>query len=372
LVEEGGEIMSLREALEDALVADPDDLAAHRAYADLLMEQGDPRGGFIQAQLAAEGESGPQPRRPLSPRERELWEAHKAEWLRPLIDIVPDLEEDDVQFARGWPDRLYVMGVTLDQARRLSALPGLRLLHELHVTDHQLRRGTTPDAPGPCLRNVRVFRLGFPTRCRGTADYGYGAATVYFLRGMPRLNKLFLFASNLEAHALFTLPTLTRLRVLVYGRGGYYPLAALAANPALRRLRVLSCYPRAMHHGDEPYINLDHLRAVVHSPHLRCLTYLRLRKSDFGNAGCAELVRSGALRRLRALDLADGTITDAGARLLAEGAAGAPLRRLKLSGNALTAAGVALLSERLPAVRLDAEVQHEPGDDQYLYEGDWE
>ena len=32
---------SLRQALESALVENPDDLATHRAYADLLMEQGD-------------------------------------------------------------------------------------------------------------------------------------------------------------------------------------------------------------------------------------------------------------------------------------------------------------------------------------------
>jgi uncharacterized protein (TIGR02996 family) len=365
--------MSLREALEGALVANPDDLAAHHAYADLLIEAGDPRGDFIQAQLAAEGEKGPQPRRPLSPRERELWEAHKAEWLRPLTDIVPDLKEHELDFARGWPYRLFVGGVTLDQARRLFALPELRLLHELHVTDdYKRQRGTAPDAPGPCLRNVRVFRLGFPTYTGGTADYGDGPAFVYLLRGMPRLEKLFLFASDPEADVLFALPTLTRLRVLVYGRGAYYPLAVLAANPALRRLRVLSCYPRALIHGSPPYISRDDLRAVVRSPHLRRLTYLRLRKSDFGDAGCEELVRSGAMKRLRAIDLSHGTITDAGARLLAEGAAGAPLRRLKVSANALTAAGVALLRERLPAVRLDADGQHEPGDDQYLYDGDWE
>src|SRR5262249_7189339 len=35
-------------ALEQALVENPDDLAAHGAYADYLMEQGDPRGEFIQ------------------------------------------------------------------------------------------------------------------------------------------------------------------------------------------------------------------------------------------------------------------------------------------------------------------------------------
>src|SRR5215510_1694290 len=38
-------------SLEAALVENPDDLAAHSAYADYLAEQGDPRGELIQLQL---------------------------------------------------------------------------------------------------------------------------------------------------------------------------------------------------------------------------------------------------------------------------------------------------------------------------------
>ena len=50
---------SLRAALEDAIAANPDDRAAHSAYADLLTEEGDPRGEFIAVQLALEDESLP-------------------------------------------------------------------------------------------------------------------------------------------------------------------------------------------------------------------------------------------------------------------------------------------------------------------------
>src|SRR5215472_15320381 len=42
----------LQKSLEQALADSPDDLGAHSAYADYLMEQGDPRGEFIQVQLA--------------------------------------------------------------------------------------------------------------------------------------------------------------------------------------------------------------------------------------------------------------------------------------------------------------------------------
>ena len=63
---------ALRQALEKALVEDPDDRAAHAAYADHLAEQGDPRGELIQVQLALEDEqvTGAQRRRLLK-REAE-------------------------------------------------------------------------------------------------------------------------------------------------------------------------------------------------------------------------------------------------------------------------------------------------------------
>src|SRR5262245_31263738 len=44
----------LQRSLEAALAEDPGDVAAHSAYADYLQEQGDPRGEFIQVQLALE------------------------------------------------------------------------------------------------------------------------------------------------------------------------------------------------------------------------------------------------------------------------------------------------------------------------------
>ena len=63
----------LRTALEEALQADPDDRAAHAAYADLLTEEGDPRGEFVSVQLALEDEALPAARRDeLKERERAL------------------------------------------------------------------------------------------------------------------------------------------------------------------------------------------------------------------------------------------------------------------------------------------------------------
>src|SRR5437762_3072073 len=78
-----------RAALEDALQENPDDLAAHAAYADLLTEQGDPRGEFISVQLALEDPTRPAAERDrLRRRERELLDAHEREWLGELAPLL--------------------------------------------------------------------------------------------------------------------------------------------------------------------------------------------------------------------------------------------------------------------------------------------
>ena len=45
---------STRDALEAALAANPDDVVAHAAYADLLIEEDDPRGEYIRLLLELE------------------------------------------------------------------------------------------------------------------------------------------------------------------------------------------------------------------------------------------------------------------------------------------------------------------------------
>lgn len=61
-----------RDMLEAAIIANPNDVAAHAAYADMLIEAGEPHGDFIRIQLALEDERiPPSGRRELRQRERE-------------------------------------------------------------------------------------------------------------------------------------------------------------------------------------------------------------------------------------------------------------------------------------------------------------
>src|ERR1035438_10061962 len=93
--------MSVGEVLERALTADPDDLAAHAAYADWLTEQGDPRGEFIQLQLALEDRNRVAWERPyLHSQAGELLDQHAMKWLGELGAFRAHLYY--YRFARGW------------------------------------------------------------------------------------------------------------------------------------------------------------------------------------------------------------------------------------------------------------------------------
>src|SRR5436190_1259466 len=85
----------LRAALEADLIENPDDLATHMAYADFLIEQGDPRGEFIQVQFALEEEGRPaRERKQFQKRERDLLAAHEREWLGELAPILLGTPEE--------------------------------------------------------------------------------------------------------------------------------------------------------------------------------------------------------------------------------------------------------------------------------------
>ena len=296
----------LRQTMELALAEEPDDLASHMAYADLLTEQDDPRGDFIRVQLALEDESrSPAERSQLRSRERELLEAHEREWLGELAPLLlgtpaeqrelfvaelasesPDLDEDSYPgrglyfrhgWARGWLDSLECSCLTVEMARKLGRAPIARLLRAFvyrsvffgYIGQGSLfRYEDGPDLPGeastrfypvevlahyPAIRNVRVFQYGSGV---DPEEDMYNDGTKFnrlapLVERMPRLAELSIFAhvpgwgESDDLERLVTLPTLTNLRVLRCYHGLVYPLERLAANPALTSLTHLLCFPHS-------------------------------------------------------------------------------------------------------------------------------
>jgi uncharacterized protein (TIGR02996 family) len=421
---------SQAEAFEQALSADPNDLAGWCAYADYLTERGDPRGEIMQVQIALENESLPKgQRQSLKKKEAELLKKHERDLLGPLAAFTVDAEPVSHwdgssqatrapvthRFARGRLSRLEFHNLTVGQARALAKTPQARLLRELVVEEIEAEAPAGAEAqyidsyyePGPdvpvdidpydgpglhalcrCphLSAVRVFRLGEGVTRPDGSDEEYpnchtpGELAYHLVKQMPQLEELYLLAHGVDANKIFALP-MPNVRVLQLYHSKSYPLDRLAANRSLTNLTTLLCHPHALEFDDEEagaYIRLAHLRAVCHSPHLKGLTNLRLRLSDFGDKGAKELVESGILKRLKVLDLQGGCITDKGARLLA----GCPdlknLELLNLSKNALTNAGVEAI--QAAGVKADTSAQHaetpgEPGGGdipEYLFEGDIE
>jgi uncharacterized protein (TIGR02996 family) len=403
---------ALRKALEEAILDDPDERASYMAYADHLSEQGDPQGEFVQVQLALENEDlSPDERKRLRQREKALLKAHQAEWVgdwaspkpmpgpegRGQIDF-PATEP--FRFERGILSDVIFPELTVEAARRFVRAPQTRLVRRLYIggfayeEDDEYEEGDDLDEDAaeerdparvilprwPYFGNLRVFQLGW------TSDENYGDFCHFqchesadniekLIARMPRLEELYLFAHNVEAGRIFKL-RLPDLRVLQLYHTHRYPLDLLARNESLTRLTHLLCHPHALEHGDDPYIRLNHLRAIVRSPHLTSLTHLRLRLTDLGDRGCEEIVRSGLLKRLRMLDLRHGIITDKGASILAACPDLKNLELLDVKGNTLTRKGRAAL--RAVGIPLIDDHQHDPNDEEYsdedrhLSEGDYE
>jgi uncharacterized protein (TIGR02996 family) len=394
----------LRQALEQAVLDDPDDLSAHMAYADHLTEQGEPRGELISVQLALEDEGHPR-RQELRRREGQLLNAHLREWLgelAPLLlgDVVTraGLKPPSFQLRRGWLDTLDVAILNAPLARGLCTVPIARGLRHLEVSiadDNEFDHADSPAdevltllADAPFLPRLLTFQYGDPEPDEMDVlnlPHGelYGGCSARgneipsLVKAMTRLQELRLFqVQSEEMENLYALQNFNHLRVLQVHHLQDYDLLALARNASLTRLERLLLMPHAACAGDSSSLPCDDVIAFLRSPAARALTHLQLRMSDLGDKGIAAMIRTGLLSRLEELDLRHGCVTDTGARALARALLGARLRRLDLQRNRLTQRGIAALEALgLPALRV--EHQQEPGaggeyDDGYLYDGDWE
>jgi hypothetical protein len=281
------------------------------AYADFLVEHGDPRGELIQVQLALEDESHPaRERQRLRQRERELLDAHEREWLGELAPLLlgtpeeqralfaaelarPDVQMDEEQWpdralrfrhgwARGWLDSLECSCLTVEMARKLGRAPIARLLRALVYRDqffgyagsaglftyqegpdlppskyahgHRYFRPIEVLAHYPAVRNLRFFQYGQEV---DPEEDSYDAGTQFdqlgpLVASMPRLEELSIFGH-------------------IYGREAGLPdLSQLFGSPTLTRLRVLRhyhghAYPLEVLAGNPALGRLEQLLCFPHN-----------------------------------------------------------------------------------------------------------
>lgn len=239
----------LQQALEAALVENPDDVVAHMAYGDYLAERGDPRGEFVQVQLALEGTaSATDERRELQRREAELLELHRTEWLGAFADRVGEPLHHNACFRRGWIDTLRIGTLTDQLARLLANATELRLLRRLTIVGavqrfHAQNSALTPLYDAICFGNVRSFSLGDVEGEAAFRSFPFTVPLNELIRPMPRLQELHLNAVEGETAFLLhsKLPPLRVLR-LERVRLGDDGLNALTFMPGLDRLKVLQIW----------------------------------------------------------------------------------------------------------------------------------
>jgi len=413
---------ALRRSIEDALVENPDDLATHAAYADLLHDQGDPRGEFIQVQLALEALYLPdKEEQRLWEREDELFTRHAKEWLgdvgRFLVGDWSGFDKPyEYEIRRGWLDQVRILPAPEAVLAALLRSPESRLLRRLKILYdmrfHPFRFDsfaekinaamTAQEKPAPLnsfylfdadsvlvplldapfLTNLRAFAFGFSdtpdalghsTMARTFEDCTVEQVLSVLTR-WPRLESLAVNTALPGIERLFASPELGRLRAFQYYNGTDYsvddtpipyPLKTLAENTALSQVKTLRFHP-----GRDATIDLDQFETLLASTNLPALEHLQVHMTTFGDDGCRTVVGSGILYRLKSLDLGHGAMTDAGARLLAAAPALKHLDTLDVSRNALTRDGIAAL--QATGVRVVAENQHAEGDEDYLFEVDFE
>jgi uncharacterized protein (TIGR02996 family) len=417
------EASPLQQSLEKALAENPDDLGAHSAYADYLTEQGNPRGEFIQLQLALENPNlGATERENLQEREKDLLKAYAKDWLGDLGRFLvgkwsgPD-KPWNYQFARGWLDTVRLFPYPYAVSRSLAAAPQARLLRRLEITydmryhpfdfekflegptkalteeekknDVNFLEGEGWDSAAPStvfdspfLTNLRVFKIGFTDTGKEMGHTtmipvfeGYDAKlAIQLLEKNPHLEELYLNTNFAGINRLFGHKALGQLRVLQYyfgsnysakNPGGTYPLKLLATNTAPKKLTHLRLHP-----GREATLELDEVDAILTSKNLPALTHLQLHMTTYGDEGCRRIVKSGILTRLKELDIGHGNMTDEGAKILAACPDLKKLESLDVSRNALTKKGIAAL--KAVGINVTADRQHEPEEEDYLYEVDAE
>ena len=231
-------VKSQREMLEAAIAADFDDLAAHAAYADLLAEEGDPRGEYIQLHLALEdANQSPRLLAQMADRANRLFRAPRRDWLGKLAPFLLGGPRTTVEpvartsnspsAAAGWPSCMSRM------SRRIHPRPGRCARAQMLQASHCGTRGCrTTTARWSRWLDRRLLTLrSFAWGTRNRSGHGGRWTRPAIVRKMPQLRELDVRAEWVDPNELFALP-FPELRALSMDflptfRSRYWPATGL-------------------------------------------------------------------------------------------------------------------------------------------------
>lgn len=287
------------------ILADPDNDDARRIYADLLTQQGNPRGEFIVIDLALDGPLSIRKRDQLAKRRAELWKEHGKHWFPYSLGGMRT-HHGFLQAVKGTFKQLKAAGSKLFAAEPVT---------EVELTDASDEDYVEPLLAAKWLPRVRRLIL------RGSiGDEGFAA--LCGSKATADLRALNVTANELGADALA-------------GLGGGLPRCTslvLTANPF----------------GDDGIAGLRKWK------HLAGIEALYLSRCDLSGDALGELLGGLRLERLEKLCLADNDDAgDGAAGAIAANAARLPaLRYVDLCNTGLSEAGAgALAAAKLPSLR---------------------
>lgn len=191
-------MLTPREALEAALARTPDDVALHMAYADCLIEEGDPRGEWIRLCLEKErpGLSAAE-KRVTENAIRRLRAAHGNSWLG-AFDIYPvypthgaQYEQPEllIRWKRGWIRSFQASGYNRQVMDELAAHPFTKLMHRLYI--HLTFYSIHPVPGERCIDFAFLRSLPFPVLSEfDITDTAFDDAAVEHLIAAPYFPKL--------------------------------------------------------------------------------------------------------------------------------------------------------------------------------------
>jgi len=321
----------IRTALEQAVVARPDDEAAWSVLADQLLDQGDPLGALIALRHTPDIDTL---------RARGLAE------LEPFLAsgmLAVEWHHGVPAHARfGDGSASAPTAQLLEALRRFTTLPVTRFVSELEVYQPAIE-AISIIARGTCADSVRTLVL--PGRIGSGGAQRWGSAEATELAASPlieRLVKLDLRDHRISirgAEALANAPAsaLEELH-LFWNAIGPAGATALAASTRLPRLRLLDLSSNLL--GNTGFEALAALGANVNGS----LRELGLRTNGGTSAGGARLCSSPIIASLEALWLSDNALGDGALAALVESRHAGRLCRLDLSGTEITDDGVAYLA----------------------------
>lgn len=321
------------QTLRQAVLDEPEDLAARRVYGDALIAAGDPRGELINVQCALE-DAAPADRPPLIKRERELLTAHQKAWIAPYGGAIwrPEFRRGFIEVAFVSTKKfipvanellgnepittLHLRELSIANATTLGKTPGFERLHTLRAVESKLAKKGIEGLfarPLPRLRHLNLYQAGIDD----------GGLEVLGAKVFSHLERLNLAGTRVTYNGLAKLlcdPRLAALRYLhlnwlVPGTDGTGFLAEHLALPGLTHLDLSSCH-----------VANDDVRLLARNPVFRALRGLRAEYNDLVGAGAIAALEP--LDQLEVLDLSTNTVGLAGVTALA--GLRLPLRVLRL------------------------------------------